>query len=96
MSTFIGTSTTETAIWSRTLDPDNPAWSPEVARAILALKLPAHDQERMTALACKAGEGLLSADEEVEIESYRQVTRLLELMKAKAHVAIKRRMEEEP
>ena len=38
----------------------------------------------MDELAAKARAGELSADEEVEIENYRQVACLIELMKSKA------------
>jgi hypothetical protein len=79
-----------TAIWSRMLDAGCDTWSPDTARGILSIKLSAADRERMSELAVKIREQALTPDEEIEIESYRQVTRLLELMKAKARVSLKR------
>jgi uncharacterized protein YnzC (UPF0291/DUF896 family) len=43
----------------------------------------------MNELASKSREGSLSADEQLEIESYRQACRLLDLMKAKARLSLK-------
>jgi uncharacterized protein YnzC (UPF0291/DUF896 family) len=44
----------------------------------------------MNELAAKAREGSLGADEQLEIESYRQACRLLDLMKAKARLSLKK------
>jgi len=43
----------------------------------------------MNELAAKASDGALGADEQLEIESYRQACRLLDLMKAKARLSLK-------
>ena len=59
------------------------------ARGILSLTLSPADRERMNELAAKARDGSLGADEQLEIESYRQACRLLDLMKAKARVSLK-------
>jgi hypothetical protein len=44
----------------------------------------------MNQLAIKSREGSLNADEQLEIESYRHACRLLDLMKAKARLSLKK------
>jgi hypothetical protein len=80
----------EASILSRAIDPDNGAWAPGVAQGILSLALSPADKERMNELAAKAQEGSLAVDEQLEIESYRQACRLLDLMKAKARLSLKK------
>jgi hypothetical protein len=63
-------------------------WTPSIARGILALTLAPADRDRMGELAARSRDGSLGADEQLEIESYRQACRLLDLMKAKARVAL--------
>ena len=48
------------------------------------------DRERMNEVAGKACEGLLSTDEQLEIESHRQACRLLDLMNAKVRLSLKK------
>ena len=79
----------ETVIRSRAIDPERGDLSPEAARSILAIKLTELDRHHLHELATKAGEGSLSADEECELENYRDVGRLLELMKSKARISLK-------
>lgn len=84
------TANNEAAILGRAIDPANGNWSASIAEGILAIGLSPADRERMNELAAKARDGRLDAEEEIEIESYRQATRLLELMKAKARASLKR------
>ena len=79
----------EASILSRAIDPDGGTWTPAVAQGILSLALSAPDRERMNELAARSRDGSLGADEQLEIESYRQACRLLDLMKAKARVSLK-------
>lgn len=81
--------TDEASILSRAIAPDSGTWSPSVAQGILSLTLSSADRDRMNDLAAKAGDGALDADEQLEIESYRQACRLLDLMKAKARLSLK-------
>ena len=60
-----------------------------VAHGILSLTLSASDRDRMNELAARARDGSLGADELLEIESYRQACRLLDLMKARARLSLK-------
>ncbi|HEU0011053.1 MAG TPA: hypothetical protein VFT34_14645 [Verrucomicrobiae bacterium] len=80
----------EAAIWSRALHPDQGDLSPEAARSILRIHLSATDHSRLNELAAKAAEGTLTEAEERELDSYRNVGRLLELMKSKARRSLPR------
>lgn len=88
MSVTFPTSTFESAVLSRIVNPQQGGWSPEAARAILTLALPDVDREKMNRLAAKAADGLLTTDEELEVEGYCQVCRLLDLLKARARVSL--------
>jgi uncharacterized protein YnzC (UPF0291/DUF896 family) len=79
---------TETEIWSRTIKPDQGDLSPDAARALLALKLPAVDVQRINELSAKAREGALSAVESALLDNYLNVGRALELLKAKARFSL--------
>ena len=74
----------ETAILGRVIRPEAAGWSQEAARAILALGFSDEDRATMSALLDKAGDGGLSERERESLEHYRQVGRLLELMKLRA------------
>ena len=78
----------EASILGRVIDPDSGTWAPGVARGILSLTLSSPDRDRMNELAAKSRDGALG-DEQLEIESYRQACRLLDLMKAKARLSLK-------
>lgn len=79
----------EASILGRAIDADSGSWSASVARGILSITLSASDRARMNELAAKARDGSLDVDEQLEIESYRQACRLLDLMKAKARLSLK-------
>ncbi len=78
------TDTSEAAILSRVLRPEIADWSPAAANAILALGFNERDAMRMSELLVKAKDGSLSADETNELQNYRHVGKLLELMKSRA------------
>ncbi len=59
------------------------------ARAILALKLDGPTPERRRELATKANEGLLTAEEFAEYETYAQVRGLLAILQSKARLYLK-------
>ena len=86
MSTLIAES--EAEIWSRTIQPESGDLSPEAARALLQLKLRPADVERVNDLSAKAREGELTNEESRELESYLNVGRALELLKAKARLSL--------
>jgi len=86
----VSSQTSETAILDRVIRPRNGAWSKEAAESILKFDFPAADLRRMNALAAKARQGSLSTDEEAELENYRDVGRLLELVQSRARLSLKR------
>lgn len=81
---------TEVAILGRLLDSENADLPPEAARYILALEFRPADREHMNELATKARAGTLSAQEEIVLENYRHVGRLLALMQSKARLSLKK------
>jgi hypothetical protein len=83
------TETTEGAIWSRVIQPDEEDLTPEVARALLRLEFPEPDRRRMHELAAKAREDTLTPAESEEVASYERVGSFLSLVKAKARVCLK-------
>ena len=80
---------TEAAILSRVVSPENGDLSRDAARSILQITFPHSDRERMNELAEKARDGTLGNDEETELENYRHVGRLLEILKSKARLSLK-------
>ena len=87
---ILETEASEAAILSRVIRPESGAWSKEAAQSILEFDFPSADVERMNILSAKAREGCLSAEEDKELENYRDVGRLLELLQAKARLSLKR------
>lgn len=81
---------TATAILARAINPENGSWSPDASRSILNIKLPKADCDVRDALAEKAREGTLNEAGEQELENYRHAGRILELMKAKARISLKK------
>ena len=59
------------------------------ARAILALELDGPSPERRRELATKANEGLLTAEEFAEYETYAQLRGLLAILQSKARLYLK-------
>lgn len=81
---------TEAEIWNRTIQPEEGGLTAEAARALLELKLASTDVERVNELSAKAREGALSDAEERQLDSYLNVGRALELLKAKARMSLRR------
>lgn len=86
----------EAEILERAIDASDPEWSPAIARGFLSIKLSASDLARMNELAGKGQSGTLGVDEEIELESYRSAARLLEILKLRARVALKRAESAQP
>lgn len=85
----ISTPSHEAELLRRVVDPQRAGWSREAAEAILALSFPASDLERASELAQKAGADTLTAEEQREMEDYRHVGRLIELMQSRARLSLK-------
>ena len=81
---------TEAAIWNRVVDPDASDLSRDAAESLLRIHLPDADCRRVNELAEKARQGTLTTTEGTELENYRHVGRLLELLKSKARQSLKR------
>jgi len=79
----------EAAIFSRVVAPENANLTPEAARSLLQFSFPPADIDRMNLLAERARDGALSDSESEELESYRHVGRLLEVLKSKARLSLK-------
>ncbi len=83
--------TFDTAILTRAISPARNTLSPEAAQEILRWEFSPQDQERMAELSEKARQGALTPDEEVEIDSYVRVGHIVNLMQAKARLAMQER-----
>jgi len=81
---------TQTAILGRAINPAEATWSEAASRSILDNKLTSEDNERRDTLAEKARQGTLTSEEASELDNYRHVGRILELMKAKAKISLKK------
>ena len=74
----------EAAILNRVILPDRGDLSADAAASILKLQLDAYDLDRMHQLAVKHQDGELSEGEQQELERYRHVGHMLDLMRSKA------------
>jgi hypothetical protein len=81
--------TSEAAILGRLIRPDNGDLRAEAAEALLAIRFDSHELDRMHELAVKNQEDRLSPKEKAELESYRRVSFLLDLMHSKARCSLK-------
>lgn len=85
-----GMSGTEAAIWGRVFNPDQNEMSEVEARYLLRVDLVAADKQRAQDLLVKNREDALTPEEQVELDGYRRVGYLLDLMHAKARRALKK------
>ncbi|HQR43647.1 MAG TPA: hypothetical protein PLX97_13220 [Gemmatales bacterium] len=83
MMPSIASNISESTILSRVITRET-TMSPSVAKELLQWGFTAEDQHRMAELAAKARAGTLTAEEQVEIDEYEQVSSLLGLVKSKA------------
>jgi len=79
----------EAAILDRVMRPGVGGWPRAAAEAILTVTFDPQDRERMSHLMEKAKAGDLSPVEAEEMENYRHVGRLLELMKSRARCSLR-------
>lgn len=80
--------TTEGDILKRVLAAGDGVMTPDVARALLKLKFPPADTNRIRALLRKNGSGTLVAPERLALEKYLRVGQFLDLLHARARVAL--------
>lgn len=80
---------TAASILDRTIQPQAGTLPIPAARFILSLELGEEDRERLAQLAAKASANSLTLEEQVELESFRNVGRMLDLLKSKARISVK-------
>ena len=76
-------------IVSSVLDPFTECLTPEAAKRIAAFQAAPATQSRLDELAGKANEGLLTAEEFAEYETYAQLRGLLAILQSKARLYLK-------
>jgi hypothetical protein len=80
----------EASILNRVILPERGDLSADAARSILTWQFDKCDAERMHQLVLKHQEGELTEDEQRELERYRQVGHMLDLMRSKARRSLAR------
>jgi len=80
----------DTAILSRIIRPEDDNLPAEAAEAFLQIRFDAHDLDRMHELAEKNQGNRLTPDERSEMENYRRVSFLIDLMHSKARRSLKK------
>jgi uncharacterized protein YnzC (UPF0291/DUF896 family) len=90
MATHTASSSSDTAILSNLTWPDDDALSLAAAEGWLAVRFDKDQLERMHELVTKNQDGKLSAKEKRELENYRRVGFLLDLMHSKARQSLKK------
>jgi hypothetical protein len=83
-------SISEAAILARLIRPEDDNLTPEAAEGLLRIKFEQRDLDRMHELAVKNQDGELTPREREEMENYRHVGFLLDLMHSKARLALKK------
>ena len=83
----------EAEILSRVIRPENPSFSVDAARSILALRFSDWDNEQMDALAAKAREGALDEKEQSLLNAYLFVGSVVDLLHSKARLSLKKKSE---
>jgi hypothetical protein len=82
--------TSAAAILSRLIRPEDDNLNAAAAEALLAIRFESTDLDRMHELAVKNHDGRITAEEQTEMENYRHVGFLLDLMHSKARRALKK------
>ena len=82
--------TSEAAILSRLIRPDDDSLTPEAAEGLLRIRFDSRELERMHELATKNQEDRLTSAEKDEMDNYRHVSFLLDLMHSKARRSLKK------
>jgi hypothetical protein len=84
MESQVATPNTEAAILARVIEADQTEITPEIARYLLSMRLPAADSIRVDELSDKARGGLLNGAEAAELDSYLHIGSLLGVLHARA------------
>jgi hypothetical protein len=91
MKSSTATPTSEAAIWQRVIQPEQDDLSAEAARALLRLRFQQQDLDRMHQLAVKNQEDVVTEPERADLETYRRVGLVVDLLQAKARLTLKKR-----
>ncbi len=78
------------SVLSRVIRPEQDDLSPEAARSFLRLAFDRVDLARMNDLARKGQKGELTRQEQALLAEYRQAGLLIDLLKSKARLSLKR------
>jgi hypothetical protein len=89
MSSQVISPNTEAAILARIIQSDERELTPDVARYLLSMKLPATDEERVNELSAKARAGSSTESEARELDSYLHIGILLGIMQSKVRQLLK-------
>ncbi len=81
----------EAAIMSRVIEAEQDDLSLAAAKALLKLRFPQRDRDRMHELAVQNQEGALTQAEQNELASYLRVGRFLDLLAARARRSLAKR-----
>ena len=79
----------QAAILDRVIQPGAGGWSKAAARSVLDLQFKDKDLKRLTRLLERNQEGEITADEAIELDNYRSIGRLIDLMKSRARQSLK-------
>ena len=74
----------QAAILDRVIQPGQGGWSKAAARSILDLQFKDTDLKRLAKLMERNQGGEITADESIELDNYRSIGRLIDLMKTRA------------
>ncbi len=91
MATAQEIASTDAAILSRLIRPEQDDLSAEAAQALLKLRFNAADLARLHHLVTKNQDGLLTSEEQSELESYLRIGSFVDLMQSKARRSLKKR-----
>lgn len=88
MTVDLAAENTEIAILGRVLEPETGNLSTAAAQSWLKLKLPDADETRLRELSSKAKREVLSFEEQILLDNYLHVARLIDLMRSKARLSL--------
>ncbi len=80
----------DSAILSRLIFPEGKDFSVEAARGFLSIRYQQHDLDRIHELVVKNQDDQLTSAEQTELDNYRRVSYLLDLMHSKARLVLKK------
>jgi hypothetical protein len=89
MAIQTATPNSEASILARVIEEDPAEITPDVARYLLAMRLPPTDRERVDELSAKACAGSLTPEETAELDGYLHVGTLPGVLQSRARRSLK-------